>query len=529
MMATIDIAVQAEAMLVLPPAVVAEFVERSRPDSILIKGFHALPTLAQGRIVKYTRLDGREFFDDDATVEACDLSYDGDAGGPMKSSPIKWISKRASLAGKSFDLLDSTLEELDAHLTLRTYVAGFRLAAVDLAHGNILRWYTYVEYSVPWVSDVAASVTAASVAERTKGRAEASTRGASYDIDLPTLQGPVVTRFPPEPSGYLHIGHAKAALLNEYFAHQTPGGTLICRFDDTNPSNESLEFQDAIIDDLGLLGIVPDKTTFSSDHFHLMYGYALQLIRDGRAFADHSELGKGDEARRRRLPSKRRNLSIDETLARFDDMKTGSAEGQRWCLRAKIAHDSANGAMRDPVIYRCNPTPHHRTGTSWRMYPTCDFCAPILDAVEGFQQALRLRKVNVRDFSRVNFARTLLSKRKSARIVDEAKVWGWDDPRMPTIRGIVRRGMTAHALQEYMLKQGPSRNTVNLEWGAEKSDILEEWLTAETEFRDQAFADGNVVDLNVGTVAQLERKGYYIYDGRHGSRMVFFNVPTSRM
>lgn len=199
-----------------------------------------------------------------------------------------------------------------------------------------------------------------------------------------------------------------------------------------------MEFQDAIVDDLKLMGIVPDKTSFSSDYFQLMYDYAIQLIEDGKAFADDSELGKGDEDRRNRLPSKRRHLGIDETMARFRDMKTGSDEGQSWCLRARIAYDSPNGTLRDPVIYRCNLTSHHRTGTSWCMYPTYDFCAPILDAVEGvtlalrtneyrdrnaqyewFQQALRLRKVDIWDFSRVNFVRTVLWPCHQAQVSQE--------------------------------------------------------------------------------------------------------------
>ena len=139
----------------------------------------------------------------------------------------------------------------------------------------------------------------------------------------------MVTRFPPEPSGYLHVGHAKAALLNDYFAHKHEGGTLICRFDDTNPSKESMEFEDAILHDLKLMGIIPEKTTHSSDYFQEMYNFALKLINDGKAFADDSELGKGDESRKNRLPSKRRELSIDETLAHFAEMKTGSGEGRR--------------------------------------------------------------------------------------------------------------------------------------------------------------------------------------------------------
>ena len=294
----------------------------------------------------------------------------------------------------------------------------------------------------------------------------------------------IITRFPPEPNGYLHIGHAKAILTNYLLAKEF-GGKMNLRFDDTNPSKESMEFQDSIIEDLNLMEIYPDKTTFSSDYFQQMHKYAIQLIESGKAFADDSELGKGDNDRKNRLPSKRRNLSIEETLARFRDMQSGSQEGQRWCLRARIAYDSPNGAMRDPVIYRCNHLPHHRTGTAWKIYPTYDFCAPILDSIEGvtlalrtneyrdrnaqyewMQEALGLRKVPIWDFSRMNFVRTLLSKRKLAYIVGKGKVSGWDDPRMPTIRGILRRGMTVASLREFVLMQGPSRNILNLEWGA---------------------------------------------------------------
>ncbi|KAH7325823.1 glutamyl-tRNA synthetase [Stachybotrys elegans] len=350
---------------------------------------------------------------------------------------------------------------------------------------NALRWYLYIEQSQPWLEISVGAVTNPVENEKQKARAAASASGASYEIDLPDIQGPMVTRFPPEPSGYLHIGHAKAALLNDYFAHRKPGGTLICRFDDTNPSKESMEFQESIIHDLRLMNIVPDRISFSSDYFQEIYNYAIQLIKDGKAFADDSELGKGDEDRKNRLPSKRRNLSIKDTLARFEDMILGTEEGQKWCLRARIAYDSLNGTLRDPVIYRCNLTPHHRAGTAWKVYPTYDFCAPILDSIEGvtlalrtneyrdrnvqyhwFQDALRLRKVPIWDFSRLNFIRTVLSKRKLTKIVDEGRVWGWDDPRMPTIRGIIRRGMTVPALREFILKQGPSRNILNLEWGA---------------------------------------------------------------
>lgn len=184
-------------------------------------------------------------------------------------------------------------------------------------------------------------------------------------------------------SGYLHIGHAKAALLNDYFAHEKYNGTLLVRFDDTNPSKEKAEFQDAIIEDLALMGIKPDKTTFSSDYFEEIYQYCLQIIKDGKAYADDTDKETMAHQRMHGEPSARRDASVEENLARLEEMKKGTEEGLRWCIRAKISVDNPNKAMRDPVIYRCNLTPHHRTGTKWKIYPTYDFCCPIVDSMEG--------------------------------------------------------------------------------------------------------------------------------------------------
>lgn len=283
--------------------------------------------------------------------------------------------------------------------------------------------------------------------------------------------------------GYLHIGHAKAALLNDYFAHEKYNGTLIVRFDDTNPSNEKQEFQDAIIEDLALMGIKPDKTTFTSDYFEELYQYCIQMIKDGNAYADDTDKETMGAQRMKGIPSKRRDATVNENLARFEEMKKGTEEGLRWCIRAKISVDDPNKALRDPVIYRCNPAPHHRTGTKWKIYPTYDFACPIVDSIEGVTHALRtieyrdrnpqyqwmldalkLRPVQVWDFARMNFIRTLLSKRKLTKLVESGVVWGWDDPRFPTIRGIRRRGMTVPALREFILKQGPSKNITNLDW-----------------------------------------------------------------
>ena len=231
------------------------------------------------------------------------------------------------------------------------------------------------------------------------------------------------------------------------------------------------------------MGIRPDQTSHSSDYFQEMYEYCIKIIQDGNAYADDTEQEIMRSERMDGIKSKRRDATAEENLDRLEKMKIGTEEGLRWCIRAKISVDDNNKALRDPVIYRCNLTPHHRTGSSWKIYPTYDFCVPILDALEGVTHALRtieyrdrnpqydwmqktleLRHVQIWDFARLNFVRTLLSKRKLTKFVENGVVWGWDDPRFPTIRGIRRRGMTIGALREFILKQGPSRNVVNLDW-----------------------------------------------------------------
>ncbi|KAH9885017.1 glutamyl-tRNA synthetase [Xylariomycetidae sp. FL2044] len=499
--AVLQYAEKASLSLVLPCSVLLFYLREKTLDQGLQVDVLESKTLSNKCAAKLTLEDSTVFNDQEIFHHLAKLSI-GTSGCPRLPDLEEWISRAEVFSTPDFRAFRKAFEELNAHLTLRSCILGYRQTFADLlvwatirgnhlgmaslrnTDSNVARWYNFVEASSPWLTGVVESVVAASRKERSAARAAASAAGASYDIELPGVDGPVVTRFPPEPSGYLHIGHAKAALLNDHFAHLKPGGSLLCRFDDTNPSNERMEFQDAILLDLKLMNIVPDRISYSSDYFQQMHDYAVQLIKDGKAFADDSELGKGNKDRENRLPSKRRDLGIDETLARFEDMKTGSEEGRRWALRAHIAYDSPNGTLRDPVIYRCNLQPHHRTGTTWKVYPTYDFCAPILDSIEGvtvalrtneyrdrnaqyewMQDALRLRKVPIWDFSRLNFIRTVLSKRKLTRIVDEGQVWGWDDPRMPTIRGIVRRGVVVPALREFILKQGPSRNVLNLEWG----------------------------------------------------------------
>lgn len=346
---------------------------------------------------------------------------------------------------------------------------------------NATRWFNFIEESNPWITELVLSESTAKLSVKQ----ESQEAGASYDIGLQDVSKGVITRFPPEPSGYLHIGHAKAALLNDYFAHKKYKGTMILRFDDTNPMKEKQEFEDSIIEDLALLGISPDRTTHTSDYFQELHDYCVQMLKEGTAYADDTPQEQLRQERMDGIPSKRRDALPEESLAHFKEMQAGTEEGKQWFIRAKISMSDPNKAMRDPVIYRCSPQPHHRTGDRWKVYPTYDFCCPIVDSIEGVTHALRTTEYNDRDaqyqwfikalklrgvynwnFSRLNMVRTLLSKRKLTNFVNDGTVRGWDDPRMPTVRGIRRHGMTIPALQEFILRQGPSKNIVLQDWAA---------------------------------------------------------------
>lgn len=236
-------------------------------------------------------------------------------------------------------------------------------------------------------------------------------------------------------------------MLNDYFA-KSYDGKMILRFDDTNPSKEKKEFETSIGEDLAMLEIKPHVTTYTSDSFDHIFQEALKIIKLGKAYVDDTDQETMQAERFDGIDSKNRNMPIEETLKRFEDMRNGTEQGLKSTLRAKIDMQDKNKAMRDPVIYRCNATPHHRTGSEWTIYPTYDFACPIVDSHEGVTHALRtieyrdrnaqydwflktlgIRHVHLWDFSRLNFVYTLLSKRKLTWFVEQGLVTGWDDPR----------------------------------------------------------------------------------------------------
>ena len=291
------------------------------------------------------------------------------------------------------------------------------------------------------------------------------------------------TRFPPEPNGYLHIGHAKSICLNFGLAQQYDGMCNL-RFDDTNPVKEDVEYVDSIQADVKWLGFSWDKRMYyASDYFEKLYEFAVQLIKNGKAYVDDSN---AEEIRAMRgtlteagKESPYRNRSVEENLALFEAMKQGEfADGEK-VLRAKIDMASPNINMRDPVIYRIAHATHHRTGDAWCIYPMYDFAHPLSDAIEGITHSVCTLEfedhrplydwcleslgfdVNTRprqiEFARLNLTNTVTSKRKLRQLVEEGYVAGWDDPRMPTISGLRRRGYTPAALRNFCSEVGVAK------------------------------------------------------------------------
>ena len=296
------------------------------------------------------------------------------------------------------------------------------------------------------------------------------------DIQNGKNDGRVATRFPPEPNGYLHIGHAKSICLN-FGAAQKYNGTCNLRFDDTNPLKEEVEYVDAIKEDVRWLGFQWDAEYYASDYFEQLYQWAIKLIRKGKAYV--CELSQAEIARDRGAPQKPatpspfRDRPVEESLELFEMMRQGKfADGEK-TLRAKIDLASPNMHLRDPVIYRILHTEHHRTGNTWCIYPMYDYAHGESDSIEGITHSLCTLEFEVHrplydwyineleihapqqiEFARLNIDYTIMSKRKLLELVKENYVSGWDDPRMPTICGLRRRGYTPASIRNFAEKIG---------------------------------------------------------------------------
>ncbi|SMF32788.1 glutamine--tRNA ligase/YqeY domain fusion protein [Pseudobacteriovorax antillogorgiicola] len=321
--------------------------------------------------------------------------------------------------------------------------------------------------------------------------------------------GRVVTRFPPEPNGYLHIGHAKSICFNFSLAQEYPGGKCYLRFDDTNPEKESVEFMESIKRDVAWLGFDwEDRLTHASDYFDRLYELAEGLIQRDKAYVCSLNAEQAREYRGTlKEPGKDspdRNRPVEESLDLFRRMKAGEFADGTYTLRAKIDMSSGNINMRDPVLYRIRKVHHHRTGDKWNIYPMYDYTHPLSDAFEAvthsictleFQDHRPLYDWIIEqcetefvphqyEFSRLNVNYTITSKRKLKYLVDQGLVSGWDDPRMPTISGMRRRGLTPASLRKFSERTGISKKETIIDVG-----ILEEEVRNDlNETAKRAFA-----------------------------------------
>ena len=433
-----------------------------------------------------------KLFVDENPVDACQVD--------------QWIDW--SVVMKPGQGLPELLKKINEFLSTRDFLVGGGLTLADVAVwgtlasmplwenklkkdkslSSLVKWYEACSAIPEFAAVVAESKAKKGGATGADGKKQKEKSVGSFDIKLVGAEkGKVVTRFPPEPSGYLHIGHAKASLMNQYFAKHYEG-KMILRFDDTNPSKEKDEFVENILHDLKSLEIHPDETTYTSDHFPKMLVLAEKMIKKGMLYADDTPVEKMREERMEGIDSVRRNRPVEENLKVFKEMQQGTEEGQKHCIRVKLDMQNPNKALRDPVCFRCNLTPHHRTGTTYKVYPTYDFACPYVDSAEGVTHALRtieykdreaqfkwilklqqevepsLPNVNIWEFSRLNMVNTVMSKRKLQWFVDTGRVSSWTDPRFPTVQGLLRRGLTVPALRDFILQQGASKNTTNQEW-----------------------------------------------------------------
>ena len=378
--------------------------------------------------------------------------------------------------------------ELNRYLTFRTYLVGDVFTVADIAvHATvdgvaenlfrIHRWANLIEQQAMVKRFIGSNKQ--KPAEKAGGKGKGKLEN-------------VCTRFAPEPSGYLHIGHAKAALASEDFARKY-NGTFVLRFDDTNPKLESKDFEEKILEDCKLLDVHPDRSERTSDQIPMILDIIKQMFSDGLAFVDDTPNEQIKEQRNKLEPSPNRDNTLERNLELWNEMLKGTEKGFQCVARAKIDYKSENGCLRDPVIARCIEGAH--SFENCPVFPTYDICCPIIDSKNGishamrsweytdrdhqyrwFIQKLKLRPVEIVSFSRLSFNYTCLGKRFLRRLVENNKASGWDDPRFPTIRGLRRRGLQPSALRKFCQAQGASRNQ-NLHdwdklWAMNREEIL---------------------------------------------------------
>ena len=366
------------------------------------------------------------------------------------------------------------------------------------------------------------------------------------DLEDNLYDRPIKTRFPPEPNGYLHIGHAKSICLN-FSTAEKYNGLCNLRFDDTNPLKEDTEYVESIMEDVKWLGFDWDEVRFASDYFETMYDCAVKLIKKGKAFVCGLN---ADEMREYRgtltEPGKEspfRNRSAEENLRLFEEMKDGKYADGEMVLRAKIDMASPNMNLRDPVLYRISHAEHHNTGTKWCVYPMYDFAHPIEDAVEGVTHSICtmefedhrplydwvLRETEWEnppkqiEFARLNVTNTLMSKRLLKKLVDEGAVESWDDPRMPTVSGLRRRGYTPEAIRDFCDRIGVAKSNSTVDVGQLEHCVRED-LQPKVESRNVIFDPVKVILTNYpeGQTEECEIENNKDTE-KFGTRMVPFS------
>lgn len=307
----------------------------------------------------------------------------------------------------------------------------------------------------------------------------------------------IVTRFPPEPNGFLHIGHARAIVINFELAKTFKGKTNL-RFDDTNPSKEDSIYVKSIISDIDWLGYKPDGIYYASDYFEEMYDRAIILIKKGLAYVDESTAEEIKKDRGSTLvkgvDSKYRNRSIEENLFLFEEMKIGRKPEGSCVLRLKIDMKSPNMNLRDPVIYRISFEKHHHRGSDWKIYPMYDFAHPLEDSIEGITHSLcslefedhrplydwiithtEMKSIPRQiEFGRLNIENTIMSKRYLKELVERNLVEGWDDPRLPTLKGFRRRGFTPNSIKKFIIDAGLSKINSTISYSMLEAHLRDE-------------------------------------------------------